>query len=818
MRAPLTYVHDNLVWARDLDDCWAVYEVAGVAYPYLPLAGKLELLARLEALAYRLEADFQLLRIQAPVSVDGYLAGARATVDPRHVRRELLERQLEADATRLRGRQLSQLHVFLAVRLGGLARAGSALAGLGALRSLGLGALARLGVGHPVGLSERSLRERQAEEQRCLERVLAYLDAERASTEQVQWLVRRASTRGVGQPDVDALHRPGAVEFVDGDGRRAWAPARVDVLRWHDALVEHDARTLRLHTERGVSHQAQLVVGALPEETVFPGEAELLFAPLERLGFPVDACLHAEWLANRDAVSLARKRRADAETSLEEEEHGHAAPSAEAAERPLAARELEHRLTRSDRPPLLRCCVTLSVAGASEEQLRERVDRVRTEFGSVVLHRPAGEQHRLFLATLPAQRRALDDYADHLLLEQVAALMPVAVDEAGSELGSYLGDTLSGARRPVCLDLAEACRRSRAPTVLMLGTLGSGKTLAMEALAYRAWLQGSGPIVDVDPKGDHRLDALPGVVADGPEANLEIVELSDEERFRGLLDPLRIAEPAEREDLAYALLAGVLPQPVPGPWQTELRLAVQTAVRDDARSCGAVLGVLERGPKGARECARALGIHASAGLARLGFADPTSPPPEVGGRDLVSLRIRHLRLPPPGRARAELDEQERLGTALLRLLATYALRLTSTDPERHSVVCFDEAWALLEHAPEVIERLSRLGRSQNVTPILASQRVGDVEALDGLIGTTFVFGLDSDTQARQALALLRQDPDDEALRRRLLGFRQGRCLFLDADGRLTALQVEITDPALLAALDTTPGPRPSDTHAAPAPT
>src|SRR4051794_22965050 len=107
MRAPLTYVHDNLLWARDLDDCWALYELAGVAYPYLALARKLELLARVEALAYRLEADFQLLRVQAPLSVDGYLAGARATVDARHVRRELLERQLEADATRLRGRQLS---------------------------------------------------------------------------------------------------------------------------------------------------------------------------------------------------------------------------------------------------------------------------------------------------------------------------------------------------------------------------------------------------------------------------------------------------------------------------------------------------------------------------------------------------------------------------------------------------------------------------------------------------------------------------------------------------------------------------------------
>jgi hypothetical protein len=121
------------------------------------------------------------------------------------------------------------------------------------------------------------------------------------------------------------------------------------------------------------------------------------------------------------------------------------------------------------------------------------------------------------------------------------------------------------------------------------------------------------------------------------------------------------------------------------------------------------------------------------------------------------------------------------------------------------VVCVDEAWALLEHAPEVIARLSRLGRSQNVTPLIASQRIGDVDALDGLVGSALVFGLDSDSEAQRALELLRQDPDDEQLRRRLLAFRAGRCLYLDNDGRLTAMQFEVTDPRLLAALDTTPG-------------
>ena len=69
MRAPISYVHDNLVFGRDRADAWALYELQGVAYPYLARASKLELFARLEALLYRLEADIQLLRVSRAISV-----------------------------------------------------------------------------------------------------------------------------------------------------------------------------------------------------------------------------------------------------------------------------------------------------------------------------------------------------------------------------------------------------------------------------------------------------------------------------------------------------------------------------------------------------------------------------------------------------------------------------------------------------------------------------------------------------------------------------------------------------------------------------
>lgn len=316
---------------------------------------------------------------------------------------------------------------------------------------------------------------------------------------------------------------------------------------------------------------------------------------------------------------------------------------------------------------------------------------------------------------------------------------------------------------------------------------------------YQAFLSGS-TICDIDPKGDHALERLPGVAE-----HMEIIELSADERYRGMLDPLRIGPEDTREDLACNFLLGILPEPVLPGWQTEVRVAVQRVVAEGGRSCGEVIAALEAGPPDARDAARALRIHASSGLARLGFADQDATLGLAGSRSITSLRIRNLTLPLPGTPRTELQEDERISRAVLHLLAVYALRLTSHDPRRHSVLGFDEAWVLLSDSSgrALVDRISRMGRARNVTPILATQILGDVDTLDGLIGAAFCFGVETEREASAALRLLRLD-DDEALRQRLLAFRRGRCFMRDYDGRVSPVQIDLLDPELLRALDTTP--------------
>lgn len=804
MRPPLSFAYGNVLFGSGLDDAWGLYRLATRSYDGLSVREKRELLGELAAFAYGIGADFSLLRVTRPWTADAYLAAAELTVDARHCHRERWLDQVELHRQLVHQGRPTEPEVYLSIRLSDSRRP----VGQGRqLRDLAHG-LEWLGLRHPAGISGRRLERLLAEEEATFRRVCDYLDADRAASHELQWLGRRALCRGLGEPWIDERFLPQALVLEDEQGERSYQPLECDLLRLGEARIHHAARGLRVESELGDSHQTLLVLGALPETTSFPGpQAELLFWPLEAVDFPVDAAFSCRWIGNERAVALVRRRVVDADNIYAEEASGDHGPSPQAADRPAEARELEDYLTGSSRPPLLRASISLAVGAASAGQLEQRVERLRREYGGVRLHRPLGEQLRLFVQHLPAQASQVPDYDDYLLVEQLGAMVPTATRAVGSSAGPYIGHTTGGAPRPVLLDLSEASRTARPPSMLLAGTLGSGKTLLLELLLYHAFLQGS-RIVDVDPKGDHRLHRLPGV-----EGHAELIELSGDRRFQGLLDPLRIAPKGTAEELATSFLVAVLPDP-DGAERTAIRAAVKAtlAAAPEARaSCGQVLEALAQGDPGAQRTGRELAVYADTGLARLGFSDSSAPPPAAGQAQLVSLRIRNLPRPLPGTARGELSEEERIGQAVLRLVCAYAMHMMGDDPGRHKALGLDEAWFLLQDSAgqRLIEQLNRWGRSEFATPILVTHLLSDAEALDNLIGARFIFGMESEHEADKALRLLRLDHTDERRRQRLLAYRRGRCLMRDYEGRSCEIQIDLADPRLLAQLDTTPRPVPA---------
>ncbi len=805
-RAPLTFVYGNCVFATGLDDGWAAFAVPTFSYAWLSVEEKrtrfLELLGALEAL----QADVQILRVSRSWShVHRERSGDRNPGPHLPARR----RYLAHEAERLAQIGMGKPVVYLLVSLRDPERDVASFLSSAVQRHPREW---RQLLGHALSpggrrlLSASELEDARVRADQAHARLASYLPVRPARGVELQWLVRRSFCRGLGEPEVEGLHEPRALVF-ERNGEALLAPLEGDVLRWMDGWVEHRGRVLRIESELGVSWQAQLVLGALPERVDFPGQrAELMFAPIESLPFDVDLSLNARFLPNELALRIARRRIQDADQIARAESDGEQGVSDLGYQRTQEARDLLAHLQASSRPPLLKTTLAVAVGAAGEELLEERVEACRRAYGEIRLHRPLGDQLELFLQHLPAQRTRVAGYDDTLTSEQLAAMMPAAAHEGGSSTGFYLGHTLSGSSRPVLFNLSEGSESDRNTAILSVGALGSGKTTLDQKLKYEAFLLGA-RIIDCDPKGDHRFHLLDEVAP-----HVECVELRPDPSLRGMLDPLRVAPEHLRQDVAISFLRDLLPGRIDPSWETAVVSAVDRVMRGcEAPTCLEVVNALCEGDETDVQVGRALEVYSRSGLTQLGFAHRDLKLPGTGPKQVTYLPIRDLPGPEPGTPRAEYSQAERVGVQIVRLIAMFAAHLMAAERSRLKLFSFDEGWRLLGDpvGRTLLASLQRMGRSELAVPIVSTQLVtdtllGERGSIENLLGATFVFGMRSEAEAGRALRLLGLDPEDRRMRGALLDFDAGRCLFKDHRGRVEAIQVELALPSLLRAFSTTP--------------
>jgi hypothetical protein len=821
VKGPITFVYGNCVYARGLSDAWAAFAIDTASYAWLDAEGKRSRFLALVAALSSLDADVQLLRVAADVrsTTGGPRGGEEAAAGPQERRRPAatpaaapharqLRDYLAAEDERLRELPAFEPALYAFVSLRDAVRdVASYISRAAGSRARDIFAEARAALMRDRRmLTLAELEHGRMRADRVHARLLDHLPARPARSTELQWLIRRAFCRGLGEPLIDGLHEPSALLF-EHNGDAVLAPLECDVVRWEAGCVDERRRLLAIDSELGRSWQAHLALGALPQQVTFPGpQAELMFAPPESLDFGVDIALAARYVPNELALRLTRRRIQDADQIARAEADGDQGVTDLGFERTQDARDLLAYLQSSGRPPLLRAAISIAIAAADERVLEERVELCRRAFGEVRLHRPVGDQGRLFVQSLPAQRPQVAGYDDLLTTEQVAAMVPSAAHAAGSKRGFYLGHSLSGSRQPIRLDLREGSDSDRNTTILSVGALGSGKSTLAQKLAYEGFLLGA-RVVDCDPKGDHRMHLLEQVAP-----HVECVTLRPDRGLRGVLDPLRVAPAHLRQEVTVSFLRELLPARAEAAWETAVLAAVERVIaRCATPSCGEVVRALSEAGEVERAVADTLAIYARSGLTQLGFADPDVKLPRVGERQVTYLPIRDLPAPDPNTRRAEYTQAERVGVQIVRLIAMFAAHLMGSERSRLKLFSFDEGWRLLSDPAgrALLGHVQRMGRSELAVPIISTQLVTDAvardrESLENLIGATFVFGMRSEPEAGRALSLLGLDPDDVALRRAVLAMEAGRCLFRDHRGRVEAIQVEVVIPALLRALSTTP--------------
>jgi hypothetical protein len=398
----LRYARGNVLIGRGGDSA-ALYRLGMTSYPYLPSGEKWGLQRRLQRLAHTLSADFSLWRVNRAYPADQYVRHTAGLLDERHQDPAAWRGFLQGHEQRLHELGSHTPEVYLAVSLAGRKPTG---VGSGLVRGVDrvrrrVEDVAGIGVASPVSAGELS--ELETREQRIYERLNGIVQTRRARTVELQWLLCRAACRGISEPELDEHWAPDALVVTAPGGGVDFLPLGHDLRRCANAAITERQQSLVVDSEQGQCHQAMLAVGALADAPEFPGAtAEVLFSPLEAVGFPTDAVIHARWLGNRQALTQVRKRIADVEHAYHEQVQGAAhGPSVLAGVDRVLAREYEAQLQAGGHPPMLYAQIGLAVGAPTEEELERRVAALKEQYGDITLHRPAGLQHELFFWHLP---------------------------------------------------------------------------------------------------------------------------------------------------------------------------------------------------------------------------------------------------------------------------------------------------------------------------------------------------------------------------------------------------------------------------------
>jgi hypothetical protein len=776
---PINAVNRNLIFARGA--AAGVYRTASVNYGVLSVAEKQRLHGSLFWWMVKAEANFSIYRVCREYPAGDYVRDTVSMIDERYADRRGWEQMLEQQAKRMRSLRSFVPEVYPVVSL-------------------------------PQSMRmpwDRSPRDARSPSDAALGRLTDHLSARDATTRELQWLLRRAAVRGVCEPDVDPHWTPPALSLHGG----VWDPGRADVQRFMP-IVTRRGRSVLVEGEDGDSLQTFLVLGKPPRSADFPGNAELLFEPLEKLDFPVDAVAHTQWLPNKKMLSICDDAVKDANDELQEAVHRFL--DRKTSRRAQEVVEVQDYFALDPYPPGLDTLVCLAVGTPRDkpELLEQRVSDLERAYGSMRLYRPRGLQRELFDLHMlrPDGFKATDyrrDYRRLLIAEQYAAMMPIGTNQGGSKTGIYLGHTAPGAKRPIKYDMLEASATNRRGAVVLDGDLGGGKTFAGQLLVKQAVRRGS-IAVDVDPRPDHSLETILG------DALVHPIALENTDANAGRLDPLIVAPPAMREELTVGYMIDLLPQPVRDEWQTEIFDAVRYVLREPSPSSLRVLEVLLSGGApdddrddaaqvAARAAGRALRTRSTWGLCRLAFGDGSTAADDLI-KPCTTIKVSGLSLPTAGTPRSSYDQSERISVATFKLIVAYAMRLMSGDASTHKVLMLDEVHAFSDTADgqRFLSRVLRMARSMNVTVLLITQLLGDLERLKDLIGVVVAFRQPSVDTAKANLRMMGLDEDNDDLIARLLGFENGMCLMRGLDGRVVQMQVDSADPDFQRDADTNP--------------
>lgn len=417
------------------------------------------------------------------------------------------------------------------------------------------------------------------------------------------------------------------------------------------------------------------------------------------------------------------------------------------------AQQVEDEFTGSDAPLLTGCSVVLG-RRVGPGEFDTYIDMLRASYGIEV--EPLKLRQLAALGeTLPCSPTRVNPFVQELNVAMVAHAGMQGFSTLGDASGVFVG-LCDPDYAPVYLDPSAAPRQNLPPSMGVFGDPGSGKTFLMQMIATQSVLAGK-QVFFINPKGFDSLASFAHYVGG------RVVRMSQLEATGGFFDPFRYAEPEIAAEIASAHINLVLggERGFTGEQELHLEAGLKAGARAGARC---VMEALEHVAD--EDVRRMVGQQIDAStLFSLGIGfSPQEPLTGSSGLTLIEFD-RKLDLPERGKAAASYSRAERVSLAALRIVTRATLEILARSGG--GVMMLDEAWTFLSSSEGMaaLQALGREGRSQNILPVFATQRVADLldNDLEGYLSRVFVMKLMEDREAAAALTLCGLQPSPERI-------------------------------------------------------